>query len=286
MTDAVVRAASWSTHAAAAVVQEAVARSRVVTAIHPVGEVGSTQDVARDLAAGGASPGTLVIADRQLAGRGRAGRRWDDDPHGGSLAMTLLLDADLEAVSLVPHALGLAVLDACRAIAPAARGIALKWPNDVIVRARPVWGARKLAGVLVERELGSGTAGPRDVLLCGIGLNVLLVGSSAAPDRVCISEVARTEPDRAALLAALITALDDGLALLASRPTTVLERYRTACDTIGREVRIDLPDGAVVGGVVSAVDDGGRLVVGEGSGALAILSGTVREILADGETMP
>src|SRR5881394_4876 len=55
-----------------------------------VRETRSTQDFARETAGG--QGGVLVVAGRQLAGRGRLGRRWADTSDVG-LAMTFVLDA-------------------------------------------------------------------------------------------------------------------------------------------------------------------------------------------------
>ena len=52
------------------------------TPLYALTEVGSTMDVARELAQHGASEGTCVMADRQTGGRGRSGRRWESPPGG------------------------------------------------------------------------------------------------------------------------------------------------------------------------------------------------------------
>jgi len=271
----------WTAHLADPAVVTAMGEARRLSRLHPVGEVGSTQDVARELAAAGAPSGTVVIADRQVAGRGRAGRRWDDHPDGGTLAMTLLLDVDRPpagAVALVPHALGLAVVTAGATLAPGAASLRLKWPNDVVLREATDRPARKLSGVLVEWERVITTDGPRDVLLCGIGIDVDLRGDGAADDRTCLATVAGGPPDRATLLAALLAALDDALVLLADDARALMVRYRAASDTIGRSVSVELPGGERVVGIATGVDDEGLLLVTADGEARAVLSGTVRDV--------
>ena len=283
---------AWSGPAGGPLVQRSLAACRTVTALHPVGAVGSTQDVALELATDGAPHGTVVVADRQLAGRGRHGRRWDDLPDGGTLALTLILDAersDPSVLPLLPHALGLAVVDAGRAVL-ASEGVPLlrlKWPNDVVVRSPERGGsdtARKLAGVLVEREQvraqAGAPSGPRDVLLCGVGIDVDLRGRGEAPDRTCLATLATragTTPDRERLLAAVLTALDAALDALEADPQALMARYREVSDTLGRRVRVELPDGTVVEGTATAVADDGRLEVTADGRTHAILSGTVRD---------
>jgi BirA family biotin operon repressor/biotin-[acetyl-CoA-carboxylase] ligase len=279
---------AWTRHLADPAVRGSLAGARTLTSFHPVTEVGSTQDLARELASEGRASGTLVIADRQLAGRGRAGRRWDDDPTGGTLAMTLLLDIAAEPdgwfpptrLPLIPHALGLAVVEACSHVTPRAARIRLKWPNDVVHRATPHEPARKLCGVLVEREQVVGPAGPRDVLLCGVGIDVDLRASPEAPDRTCLATLQGDAPDRAALLGALVTGIDRMLTLLAHDPGALLDRYRTISDTIGRHVSVEQVGGTIVGRA-HAIDAEGRLLVTTDARTHAILSGTVRDAGAD-----
>ncbi len=124
-------------------------------------EVGSTLDVAHDLARHGAPAGTLVIADEQTAGRGRHGRRWTSAP-GAGLWLTLVeRPADVRALDVMSLRVGVAVAQALDELA--AGRIHLKWPNDLYVA------GRKLAGILIETRW-RGTA-PEWVAI-GLGVNV------------------------------------------------------------------------------------------------------------------
>jgi BirA family biotin operon repressor/biotin-[acetyl-CoA-carboxylase] ligase len=117
---------------------------------------GSTNDLARRLAIGGAPHGTLVTASLQTAGRGRQGRSWIA-PAASSLLMSLILR---EPPSLLPLIAAVAVCDV------AGGDARIKWPNDV-VRER-AGGLAKLAGILAEGRPQEGWA------ILGIGLNVAL----------------------------------------------------------------------------------------------------------------
>lgn len=279
----------WTRHAGSALVVRALARASLLGGIHTVADVGSTQDVGRALAGDGCPAGTVVIADHQHAGRGRSGRRWEDHPDGGTLAMTVILDvrADVRAdVSpLVPHALGLAVVMACRTFVPAdaSAALRLKWPNDVVHRDGVDGRPRKLSGVLVERERIEGPGRRGDVLLCGVGVDVDLRAAGAAPDRVGLADLRGADVDRAALLAALIEQLDGSLALLHRSPSELLDHYRSVSDTIGRRVSVELVGERPVG-TATGVDEEGRLLVATGAAIRAILSGTVRDAGAGDDT--
>ncbi|MFJ2715295.1 bifunctional biotin--[acetyl-CoA-carboxylase] ligase/biotin operon repressor BirA [Pseudomonas sp. NPDC087346] len=104
----------------------------------------------------------LVLAERQVAGRGRRGRKWVS-PFAENLYYSLVLRIDggmrqLEGLSLV---VGLAVMQTLRKLGVPAAG--LKWPNDVLV------GSKKVAGILLEL-----VGDPADVchVVLGIGINV------------------------------------------------------------------------------------------------------------------
>jgi BirA family transcriptional regulator, biotin operon repressor / biotin---[acetyl-CoA-carboxylase] ligase len=118
---------------------------------------GSTNDLARGLAEGGAPSGTVVLAEEQTAGRGRQGRAWVAPP-GRALTLSVIVRAGDEALGLLPLTTAVAVCEACEEVAPVRCGV--KWPNDVWIE------GRKVAGILIE-------ARPQDRwAVVGIGLNV------------------------------------------------------------------------------------------------------------------
>jgi biotin-[acetyl-CoA-carboxylase] ligase BirA-like protein len=105
-----------------------------------------------------------VVAASQSAGRGRRGRAWAAPP-GNLYASLLLVDPAPAAVApQLAFVAGLAVHDACAALAPGlADGLTLKWPNDLLCR------GAKIAGILIEGE-GGPIANPV-VAVIGIGVN-------------------------------------------------------------------------------------------------------------------
>jgi BirA family biotin operon repressor/biotin-[acetyl-CoA-carboxylase] ligase len=117
----------------------------------------------------GAPSGTLCLAERQSAGRGRRGRSWVS-PFGHNIYLSLLW-----RYGLAPGELGGLSLAAGSTVAgvledQGVEGVALKWPNDVL------WRGRKLAGLLLE--VAAQTHGPSLVVL-GLGLNTRLQGEQA-----------------------------------------------------------------------------------------------------------
>ncbi|MGI9416399.1 MAG: biotin--[acetyl-CoA-carboxylase] ligase [Geminicoccaceae bacterium] len=139
--------------------------------LHHVETVGSTNDEASKLADGGAASGTVLLADRQTAGRGRLGRRWHSKP--GNLHASILLrpDCALKAASQLSLLAGVALADILVDAGPSRSEIKLKWPNDVLID------GGKVAGILLE-SAGDKNGRLAHVIL-GVGVNLVW-----APDDV------------------------------------------------------------------------------------------------------
>src|SRR3954468_16526787 len=123
--------------------------------------VGSTLDVAHDLAAKGAEAGTLIVANTQTAGRGRMGRTWRSEP-GAGLWLTLIeRPSDPSALDVLSLRVGLELAPALDPFTELR--VQLKWPNDLYVA------QRKLAGILIEARWREGH--PEWVAI-GVGINL------------------------------------------------------------------------------------------------------------------
>jgi len=139
-----------------------------------IARVGSTNDVAANWAAQGAPHLSLVVADEQTAGRGRAGRKWFTPP-GAALAFSLILHADALRISQtekIARITGLGAVAVSQALEQH-YGLEpkIKWPNDILLS------GRKTAGILSE---ASWTGDKLSALILGIGINV---APSAVPSK-------------------------------------------------------------------------------------------------------
>jgi BirA family biotin operon repressor/biotin-[acetyl-CoA-carboxylase] ligase len=125
-------------------------------------KVDSTNRVAMELGHAGEPEGTVVIAEEQTAGRGRAGHSWHSERATG-IYVTILLRPKISPVqaSLLTMMAGLSAFSAIRAQVDMESD--LKWPNDILVN------GKKLGGVLTEMH-----AEPNQVrfVIVGIGINV------------------------------------------------------------------------------------------------------------------
>jgi BirA family biotin operon repressor/biotin-[acetyl-CoA-carboxylase] ligase len=253
-------------------------------AIVVVAETASTNADLRERAGTLQSP-LLLAAERQTAGRGRAGRSWLAEP-GDSLCFSLAwpFKGPLHRLSGLSLAVGVALAEALRAPPmPANDGshhastpVMLKWPNDLLVD------GAKLGGILIETVGAAARDGMWAVI--GVGLNVRAnpVRDGAIDQPVAALYPARdgSEPDigidRNALLAqlaaSLTVALDsferDGLAPFivrwealhahAGQPVSIVEQGRT------------LHQGRALG-----IDASGCLQLDSGSGIVKIAAGDV-----------
>ena len=138
----------------------ALATALGVPRVELFGSVASTMDEAHRLGSEGAAAGTLVIADEQTAGRGRAGKRWTSEENRG-LWMTLLeRPRTASGLAVLSLRLGMYAAPVLELFADAP--VQIKWPNDLYV------GSRKLAGVLVEVRWREQVA---EWVAIGIGVN-------------------------------------------------------------------------------------------------------------------
>jgi len=202
-------------------------------------------------------PRTVVVADHQTAGRGRLDRSWET-PAGTAVTFSAVVDPDLadEDWPLLPLATALAVAEGVRRAADV--DPRLKWPNDLLLGEDR--DERKFAGILLERVPNPADA-DRPLAVIGVGINVGMTADELPVPTATSLLVAGARVDRTRVFGEVARALTEVLHLLADDPHAVLERYRGACTTVGRDVEVHLPGDEVFSGRADGVDDRGRLVV-------------------------
>lgn len=231
--------------------------------VHPT--AGSTNELAAD----NPVPGRVIVADHQVAGRGRLDRSWVTPP-GTALTFSVVIDPQLpdERWPLIPLIAGVAVVDAVRRLGADA---SVKWPNDVLlVDGTTTDGAgRKVCGILSER-VGDP---PRAVV--GIGINVdLQEGELPVPTATSLA-IAGIAVSRADLLGAVLAEFSRLLDEARADVPAFLETYRERCSTLGRPVMVLMPDGSRLEGEAVSVDDQGCLLVDDGTGPQRVAAGDV-----------
>lgn len=169
--------------------------------------------------------GAVVVADHQTAGRGRLDREWQAPPNTALLASFVLARHPLMSL-----AAGVAAAEA------SGPNVRLKWPNDLMLE------DRKLGGILVE------ASGEKAIV--GIGINLTWAPPGAA----------RLDRNRDELVDQLRAELARWAEASNAR---ILERWCQLSETIGRRVRVQLPNHAFEGIAQDIAEDGSLIVDGE-----------------------
>lgn len=228
-------------------------------------ELDSTNTWLLDAASSGIPEGTVVVAERQSAGRGRLGRRWESAAGSGLLTSILfrpqLGPGDLFAVSAL---VALAARDAIAATAGVDIGV--KWPNDLVAD------DAKVAGVLSETR-GAGTGDLAVVVGIGINVSWPMPGAEARElNATCLEALAKGPIDREALLQSLLDGVATRRRLLdgAAGRAGLVHEVASCLVTIGRRVRVELAAETFVGRAIG-LDDLGQLIV-EGATGRRVVS--------------
>lgn len=220
---------------------------------------------------------SVLVAEHQEAGRGRAGRTWTT-PRGVALTVSVLLrpspaQVPVERLGWVPLLGGLAAARALRDLgAPAV----LKWPNDVLLPAGPGepavpgWGAfRKVAGVLAD-VVADGA------VVLGIGLNVAQTADQLpVPSATSLALAGVTATRADALIAVLARWVEADATWRAAGGAGPVEDWSRLAVTLGRAVRVALPGGGEVVGTAVALEPDGALRVAHGGGETLVRAGDV-----------
>ncbi len=227
--------------------------------VRTVTETGSTNADMLELARRGAVEGLWLRAERQTGGRGRQGRTWES-PVGNCYASTLvrLRPSDPPAAMLALVA-ALGVGEAVAAYLPKPRpiddancgtgkgGIALKWPNDILIN------GAKVSGILLERA--------DDAVVIGIGVNL-----AHHPD---LSERPTTSLAAHGVVVTpedFIDTLADSVARWLSRWRSegfapVRQRWLDLAHPVGTALTARLPDGTAIDGLFDGLDSDGALIL-------------------------
>lgn len=212
----------------------------------------STNDRALDLLDEGAPHGTLIVADRQTAGRGRRGHQWHSAAGLAVYASLILRGARATpSPTLLVAATGVGIAEGLERAA--AVSCQIKWPNDVWIR------DRKVAGILVEAR---SFRADRPAFVVGFGVNVAHrendfpteLRASATSLAIETNVVLARDVVLRAVLVALEPLID--AALDAAPAPDIHRRYRDRSLLLGRRVALSDGETPLVGTVVdlSAVD--------------------------------
>ena len=210
---------------------------------------------------------TLLIAEKQTAGRGRAGRVWLAAP-GATLTFSLAWKFNRPTKEMVglPLAVGVALVHALDSFDVAAQ---LKWPNDLLRD------GKKLGGTLIETAIDKQDGGMWAII--GIGLNLTMPAELAAQiDHPVTDAPELAKLDRNAVMAALLSSLAETLTVFEEQGfKAFMKRWNALHAYAGQAVVIQDRDRVLYEGTAVGVDAGGSLQLDTANGRVAVVAGDV-----------
>ena len=229
--------------------------------IHYFPTVGSTNTIACQLASAGAREGEVVIADAQMKGKGRLDRAWQSPP-GLNIYMSVVLrppisPATASQITLVAGVAAAELFSGC-----CSGGVAIKWPNDVLIS------GRKACGILTEMKA---VAGRVDFIILGMGLNINMSRNDFDPALRDVATSLRIETGKAHDRLDMISKLFDLIekwykVFLHSGFPGLREVWLGYADMVGKRIKVVYKDEFQTG-IVTGIDADGTILMQDGSGA-------------------
>ena len=244
----------------------------------------STNTLAMELAEKGLPHGTVVIADRQLKGKGRLGRTWVSPPEG-NIYMSVIVRPEIEPKDATLLTIMSAI--SCSRAVRNSTGIevTIKWPNDLMVS------ERKLGGILTEMKSGQ----DRIVFaVIGIGINVNASLDAFPPEVRSVAasvmeELRRKETtplcpplarggwggkeiSRTLIIAAILSELEKWFkVLIKGGRIQLINEWKKLSSTLGKKVKVVSGKDTSLG-IAEDIDDEGMLILRLPSGGLKKIS--------------
>lgn len=212
----------------------------------------STNRQAVKMALEDAVDGSVVLAARQEAGRGRKGRQWASPLGGVYISLVLRPRLQPQRASLVTLMTAVAVAETVRILGGCEAVV--KWPNDVLVH------NRKISGNLTEVGL---VADSVEWVVTGAGININtritdMPETVAARATSLFIETGKTFP-RFEAARVFLERVDVWYASLREGDSApVIARWKELSDCIGRTLRLDV-SGRHIEGIVRDIDSNGML---------------------------
>jgi len=220
--------------------------------IHYFDELDSTSVKAREIAAD--SPdGTVVIAEKQVGGKGRMGKTWHSPPGGIYLSLILKPEIPPDHAHRLTLVSGVAVAEVLKELGVAAE---IKWPNDILIN------GKKVCGTLTEIDAEMDVV---NYVIIGIGIDANIELEMLPPIAMlqATSLLAETGGvvDRVAITQRFLERFEQYYATsLYAGFSQIIRHWRAYSATIGRRVKIVTKFRTIVGEAVG-IDHDGALIV-------------------------
>ena len=231
-------------------------------------EVSSTNTIAQFLSQNGIGNGSVVVAEKQTAGRGRSGKSWESPLGGVWLSVILTPDVDYSKIPLMTLATGVAVAKALERIG--VENPEIKWPNDIMIN------GKKVCGILTEGVTNFNSI--KNVII-GVGIDANLSIEDFPKELQAKTTSLEIELERKInenlLIKIFLEELEQTIELFNSEAyEEILREWRKRSYTIGKIVEVKKPHKKPYDGYAIGISKEGALIVEKSDGSLEkVISG-------------
>ena len=212
---------------------------------------------------------TIIIAERQSAGKGRLGREWFSPAGGIWLSIILypqLPPSYIPRITLMTAVAVAKAIKMCTQIEPQ-----IKWPNDILIN------EKKVCGILTEM---SAELDMINWVVVGIGINVNIdhqkFPENIQPNTISLKEVSGKEVLRVKLAQTFLQEFENYYDKLKRKEfPSILEEWKLYSHTLGRKIRVDIGERIITGEAVDINEEGALVLKKEDGERVEIISGTV-----------
>ncbi len=235
-------------------------------------EIDSTQNFAEQIALDEKENGTIVIAEKQTAGKGRLDRKWTSPRGGIWFSLIIHPKFDVSTSTLVPIAGAVALAKAIKNTLNI--DVSVKWPNDITLN------GKKVAGMLVDASFQANNI---DYLILGIGINFDIDAKkiekklSKSANFYGVNSLRKKDdstPPKILLREFLVQFEKILIQLNKGEKAKIVKEWTKKADKIGKKISINTSDGKI-SGVAQGIDNDGALKLKTSKGIKKIFVGDV-----------
>ena len=235
-------------------------------------EIDTTQNFAEQIALDEKENGTIVIAGKQTAGKGRLDRKWTSPKGGIWFSLIIHPKFDVSTSTIVPIAGAVALAKAIKNTLDI--DVSVKWPNDITLN------GKKVAGMLVDASFQANNI---DYLILGIGINFDIDAKkiekrlSKSANFYGVDSLRKKDdktPPKILLREFLVQFEKTLIQLNKGEKAKIVKEWTKKADKIGKKISINTSDGKI-SGVAQGIDNDGALKLKTSEGIKKIFVGDV-----------
>jgi len=213
--------------------------------------------------------GTIIITEKQSAGKGRLGRKWFSPAGGIWLSIILFPQLPPSYIPRITLMTAVAIVKAIKIRTQIKSQI--KWPNDILIQ------GEKVCGILTEM---SAELDIINWIVVGVGINVNIDNQEFPEDirekTTSLKEVLDREVPRVRLVQVFLQEFERYYEKLKRKEfPSILEEWKLYSCTIGREIRINIGERIISGKAVDISEEGALILKKENGELIEIISGTI-----------